>query len=124
MPRFTSVLPVPVTAFSHTVEKDIMMSAMETTRITGIAASSKPAFCPNTNKNAVGNILSNIANGMEKHKLSFMIFIISSITFSFLPCPIILLTIVLVVDAKDHVNTPNNPNRFRMVLLMARSRLP
>ena len=32
------VLPVPVTALSHTIEKDISTMALETTRRTGIAA--------------------------------------------------------------------------------------
>jgi hypothetical protein len=52
------------------------------------------------------------------------IFPISFITSSFFPCPITLLTMVLLVAAKAHVNTPKKPKMLRMVLEIARSRRP
>ena len=42
--KFIFELPVPVTAFSQTMENDISTNAEETTRITGMAACTKKAF--------------------------------------------------------------------------------
>ena len=39
--KFTIVFPVPVTAFNHTAENDIINKATETTRMTGMASEMK-----------------------------------------------------------------------------------
>ena len=122
--RFIRVLPVPVTALSQTVATDIQSTPILTMRITGIASAVKESSRPKTLRNISGKRLSKRQRKKVKVKLSAIIFLISGCTLSFLPWPIILLTIALLVLAKDHTNMPNNPKIFRIVLLIANGRSP
>ncbi len=73
IPRFTFVLPVPVTALSHTVAIDISTRAVETILITGMASFTKAASWPYNDKNKRGKIFSKMAITKAKLTLSFTI---------------------------------------------------
>jgi len=55
----------------------------------------------------------------EQPVVSLTILFTNSTTISFLPWPIILLTIELVVAAKDQPKIPKKPNTFRIILVIA-----
>ena len=60
----------------------------------------------------------------EMARLSFMILPMRVMTLSSIFCPMILLTMALVVEAKAQVKTPNRPKILRMALLIARAWRP
>src|SRR6185369_13867989 len=124
MVRFTMVFPVPVTAFSHTAENDIIINATETTLITGIASVIKDASCPKKERKISGPMFNKMVKEAEHDKLRITIRLINGKTSSDFPCPITLLTIVFAVAAKDQEKTPKIPKIFLMVFEMAKARSP
>lgn len=60
----------------------------------------------------------------ENEKLMLTILLTNGSTSSCLPCPMMLLTILLVVEAKAHEKTPNKPKIFLSVLEIASARSP
>lgn len=119
MARFIFVLPVPVTPFSQMLATLMMSNPVVTTLNTGIPCSTNSGPCPNKRKNCKGKIFTSRHITLQQAILSSMILLITSITLSSRRCPIRLLTMVLLVPAKAHTNTPVSPKIFRMVLLMA-----
>lgn len=124
MSRVMRLLPVPVTAFSQTVENDIIVIAMVRTRTTGIACSIKLSSCPNTERSTRGNALIRRQRTNVAPVLMDMIFTRSGSTLSCLPWPIILLTMEALVAANAQLQQPVTPKIFRMILEMARASCP
>ncbi len=110
------MLPLPVTALSVIIENDINIIAAETTRSTGKAAATNSSPCPKTDRKISGNRFNSKQTTTATPVLSLIIFFKRLFTCSFLPCPIILLTMALVVAAKAQVTQPNTPNIFRITL--------
>jgi uncharacterized protein (UPF0147 family) len=79
------VLPVPVTAFSQTEEKDIITNAIEIMRTTGIASVMKDSSCPKNERKVSGEIFKIIVRDAEQDKLRITIRLTSGKTSSDFP---------------------------------------
>ena len=71
--RFILVLPVPVTALSHTTEIDMSSIPVVTMRNTGMASAIKLSDKRNTESSSPANTLNRINMITAELKLSFMI---------------------------------------------------
>src|SRR6188768_4257275 len=70
-------------------------------------------------RNSWGNKFSKRQRTRAMLVLNFTIFFIIKSTWSFLPCPIMLLTMLLLVEANAQLIQPNMPNTFRITFEMA-----
>ena len=95
--------------------------AEDTTLTTGIAALIKLSSCPKIESKKPGKILNRAAIIIANKMLMRTIRFINNGTSSFLPCPIILLTMDELVAASAHVTHPLRPKTLRITYEMARA---